>query len=249
MRLCNFIPSYGLILKRIAIILLFLSALVLSYFGFIQNTAVEKASLILSRRMLYFENVHKERKKEVCAFDACYEVELNDKVKHYLEESFLKGTQQFLRRKKDIIKLVESGVLVEIQENEYFVLDTMWYSYPFLTPDAKELLDEIGQRFQRKLENTGLECTRFTITSMLRTTSSVAYLRKWNRNSIKNSAHLHGTTFDISYKSFHGTKELTKAECMYLGDALSKTIWELRYKKKCWATYETWQTCLHVVCR
>lgn len=144
---------------------------------------------------------------------------------------------------------MESGVLVEIQENEYFVLDTMWFSYPFLTPDAKELLDEIGESFQRKLDNTGLECTRFTITSMLRTTSSVACLRKWNRNSIKNSAHLHGTTFDISYKTFNSTNDLTKAECMYLGDALSKTIWELRQKKKCWATYETWQTCLHVVCR
>lgn len=214
-----------------------------------QNSSLEKATVILSRNILFQEDNVEARKHEVCSFNPSYEIELNDRVKHYLEESYLKGTQKFLRRKKDIIKLVEIGALVKIEQNDFFVLDTMWYSYPFLTPNTKELLNEIGKRFQNKLKNTGLECTRFTITSMLRTTSSVAYLRKWNRNSIKNSAHLHGTTFDISYKTFNNKKELTPAECMYLGDALTKTIWELRQEQKCYATYETWQTCLHVVCR
>ncbi len=193
--------------------------------------------------------VLRAKKIQSCDFDVVYALELTDKVKHYLEESYLNGTRVTLRSKKDIYQLLKEEKLVRIEENEYYCLDTMYYSYPFLTLKSKLLLDTIGEIFQRKLENTGLECTRFTITSMLRTTNSIARLRKWNRNSIQNSAHLHGTTFDISYKTFFASRDLTPIECNYLADALAKTIWELRCEKKCWATYETWQTCFHVVVR
>ncbi len=204
---------------------------------------------------IYAKLVHKMglKKREIahqtCFQDTIYAVQMNDRVMLYLEESYLKGTQQFLKKKKDIYKLVLQGDLILIEENEYYMLDTMWYSYPYLIPSAKDFLDELGKRFQRKLENTGLECTQFTLTSMLRTTSSVARLRKCNRNSIRNSAHLHGTTFDVSYRSFKNPRTLTFAENLYLGDVLAKTLWELREEKKCWTTYETWQTCFHVVVR
>jgi hypothetical protein len=204
---------------------------------------------------IYAELVHKigvkkqEIDRQTCFHDTCYAIEMNDRVMLYLEESYLKGTQQFLKKKKDICKLVLQGDLILIEENEYYMLDTMWYSYPYLIPSAKDFLDELGKRFQRKLENTGLECSQFILTSMLRTTSSVARLRKWNRNSIRNSAHLHGTTFDVSYKSFINNRGLSAADKLYLGDVLSKTLWELRNEKKCWVTYETWQTCFHVVVR
>jgi len=186
---------------------------------------------------------------EVCLFDIRYDIQLNDKVIHYLEESYLKGTKEIPKKTKDIVRLYKDGKLELIEANEYYLIDTMYYSYSFLTPSASKLLDEIGERFQKKLENTGLECTRFTVTSMLRTTSSIKRLQRWNRNSIKHSSHLHGTTFDISYRTFFGNRIFTKAECMYLGDVLAKTIWELRQEKKCYATYETWQTCFHVVSR
>ena len=177
--------------------------------------------------------------------------EREDKLKERMEVQrfYAQSPDQILKKKKDIYKLVLQGDLILIEENEYYILDTMWYSYPYLIPQAKDFLDELGKRFQRKLENTGLECTQFTLTSMLRTTSSVARLRKWNRNSIRNSAHLHGTTFDVSYRSFKNPRVLTFAENLYLGDVLAKTLWELREEKKCWTTYETWQTCFHVVVR
>lgn len=191
----------------------------------------------------------REIANQTCFQDTIFSVQMNDRVIVYLEESYLKGTQQFLKKKRDIYKLVIQGDLILIEENEYYMLDTMWYSYPYLIPQAKDFLDELGQRFQLKLENTDLECTQFTLTSMLRTTNSVARLRKWNRNSIRNSAHLHGTTFDVSYRSFINTRTLTVAENLYLGDVLAKTLWELRKEKKCWTTYETWQACFHVVVR
>lgn len=190
-----------------------------------------------------------ELNEATCHEDTCYALHLNDNVLEYLEESYLNGTQTYLKSTNDIRKLYRKGGLVYIENSDYYVVDTMYYSYSFLVPEAKVLLDTIGERFHRKLENTNLECSRFTLTSMLRTTNSIKRLRRWNRNSIKNSAHLHGTTFDISYRTFFSSKELSTAESAYLGDVLGKVIFELRREQKCYATYETWQTCYHVVCR
>jgi hypothetical protein len=190
-----------------------------------------------------------ELDEATCHEDTCYALHLNDNVLEYLEESYLNGTQTFLKTTNDIRKLYRKGKLLYIENSDYYVVDTMYYSYSFLVPEAKILLDTIGERFHRKLENTSLECSRFTLTSMLRTTNSIKRLRRWNRNSIKNSAHLHGTTFDISYRTFFSTKELSPAESAYLADVLGKVIFELRREQKCYATYETWQTCYHVVSR
>lgn len=190
-----------------------------------------------------------EQKKRQFDIEINYSHKLTDKVRHYLEESYLNGTRKFLKRKRDIFKLVTKGELKQISESEYYFVDSMRYSYPFLTPSAAKLLDEIGRRFQDKLEFTSFECARFNVTSMLRTTSSVARLRKWNRTSIKNSSHLHGTSFDISHTTFYHNRELTIAECNYLAEVLAKIIWELRNEGKCFATFEYWQRCFHVVSR
>lgn len=209
----------------------------------------ETASKIYARLVIKMGLKKKEVEEIGCYEDTCYVKHLNDNVLTYLEESYLNGTQTFLKSTNDIRKLYRKGELVYIKNSDYYFVDTMYYSYSFLVPKAKNLLDTIGERFHRKLENTGLECTRFTLTSMLRTTSSIKRLRRWNRNSIKNSAHLHGTTFDVSYRSFISSKELSPAEILYLGDVLGKVIYDLRREQKCYATYETWQTCYHVVCR
>ena len=209
----------------------------------------ETASKMYARLVIKMGLKKKEVEEIGCYEDTCYVKHLNDNVLTYLEESYLNGTQTFLKSTRDIRKLYRKGELVYIENSDYYFVDTMYYSYSFLVPKAKNLLDTIGERFHRKLENTGLECTRFTLTSMLRTTSSIKRLRRWNRNSIKNSAHLHGTTFDVSYRSFISSKELSPAEILYLGDVLGKVIYDLRREQKCYATYETWQTCYHVVCR
>ena len=186
---------------------------------------------------------------QTCYHDTTYSFGLTDNVTDYLEESHQNGTGKLLDRTRDIRKFVRKGKLVLIEPNEYYVMDTMYYSYPFLTPRTKLLIDTIGDRFHRKLENTTVQCARFTLTSMLRTTSSIKRLRKRNKNSIKNSAHLHGTTFDISYTQFYGDRVYTRAEIKYLADVLAETIYELRKENKCWAKHEIWQTCFHVVSR
>jgi hypothetical protein len=174
---------------------------------------------------------------------------MNDKAIYYIGESFRNGPGGYMKSGKDIVKYVNQGKLVKVEGNEYFLLDTMYYSFPFLTPEARTFIDELGYRFQRKLENTKLQCSRFTLTSILRTTKSINRLKKRNRNAITKSSHLHGTSFDISYKQFYADSSLTEAEKLRLKDVLAETLFEMRGSGKCWVTYEMWQTCFHVVVR
>lgn len=195
-----------------------------------------------------------EDKKRNILSQVCFEKQdlirdLNDHAYQYYSESFKRGIGKALRSTGEIRRNYRNGKLAFIQNTESYFLDTMWYSYTFLTPQSAKLLDEIGSRFHAKLKNTTLECSRLVVTSILRTENSIKRLRRWNRNAIKNSSHLHGTSFDISYRSFLNDKSLNEAEIAYLKSKLVETIWELRNEGKCWVTYETRQTCLHVVCR
>lgn len=208
-----------------------------------------KSNFLRWRKFSHGNRIYLQNRGFSCLPDIHYEGELRDQPRAYLEHSKQHGIPLVLKNKRDLGQLVQQGVLKELQPNEYFVLDTMYYSYPFLIHETHELLMEIGERFQRKLENTGLECTRFTVTSVLRTEESIRRLQRRNRNSVRNSAHLHGTTFDLSYKTFFAEHPLTEGEVHYLGQMLMRTLWELRKEKKCWVTYEVWQTCLHVVSR
>ena len=78
---------------------------------------------------------------------------------------------------------------------------------------------------------------RFDITSATRSINSVNELSKENPNAIKNSAHLRGKTFDISYGAFSGYKIQLK---LFI-EALS----ELKNQKKCFVKYER-NGCLHI---
>lgn len=188
------------------------------------------------------------RKVARCRDFVTHAWQLNDSVRHYLEHSYLTGIGA-LKYYREIQPKLDSGLLVLVENNEFYVTDTMRYSYPFLTPGGISLLSEIGTKFKAKLKNTDLKDTRFVVTSMFRTVSSVSRLRRHNRNAIRSSAHLHGTTFDISYEEFVNPRVLDADEKAYLKEILAQCIFELRAARKCWATYEIWQTCFHVVSR
>ena len=193
-----------------------------------------------------------EREKfepKVCFEVIDHSILMNDKAIYYIGESFKNGPGGHMKSGRDIVKSVNQGKLVKVEGNEYFVLDTMSYSYPFLTPQARAFIDELGYRFHRKLENTNLQCVQFTLTSILRTTKSIKRLKKRNKNAITKSSHLHGTSFDISYKQFYADRKLNYSETLHLKDVLAETLYEFRGASKCWVTYEMWQTCFHVVVR
>jgi len=186
---------------------------------------------------------------QACYFQIEHQYELNDRVRTYLAESYVKGLRVPMRHKKDLVRCVYNGKLKLVESNEYFMVDTMVYSFPFVTPHTHDFLLEMGERFHQKLRNTPFTCTKLNLTSMMRTLQSIQGLRKRNRNAVSLSSHLHGTTFDVSYRNFYSSKMLSTADVSYLGDQLVKTIWEMRNEGKCYATYEYRQTCVHVVVR
>mgnify|MGYP001174339789 CR=1 FL=1 len=146
--------------------------------------------------------------------------------------------------------LLKNTKLTKIENSKYFIIDYLTHSYPYLTESGKSLLNKIGENFNLKLANSELKDTKFYVTSLTRTTESIERLRKCNKNSNKQSAHLYGECFDITYTRFlNRSVKLKQCHLNYLKEVLASVIFDLKKNKKCWAVTETKQTCFHVVTR
>ena len=174
---------------------------------------------------------------------------LNDRYFDYIWNSAYQKFGTPIKETNEIKKYYDAKKLILVSSSDLYVVDSLFHSFAFLTPDAKHLLDDIGLAFKEKLKNTTLKNTLILITSLLRTEKTIKNLMRKNRNSVRLSSHLHGTTFDIAYSKFVGTKKLTPFELNYLNDVLAKTLYEFRENKRCFVTYEINQTCFHVVNR
>ena len=131
--------------------------------------------------------------------------------------------------------------------SNYYV-DALSHSHPFLVEEAANLLDTIGTRFNAKLSSQHGGKYRIKITSLLRTRESIDRLQKrGNVNSTDNSAHLYGTTFDISYaKFFEYPGNTRKHNDGQLKNLLAEVLLELREEGKCLVKYERKQGCFHI---
>lgn len=105
--------------------------------------------------------------------------------------------------------LVTDGTLVELEDStRWWVVRELDASAPYVTPDAYALLEEIGRRFQARMEDMGLPAFRIEITSALRTAEDQAALRRTNPNAAAGtSTHELGTTVDVAYTSFPAPAE------------------------------------------
>lgn len=139
--------------------------------------------------------------------------------------------------------------LEKIRSNEYYYVDELQYSYPYLVPEGRELLDEIGRRFYDTLQNRGGGPYRLKVTSLLRTNHSIAKLRRVNRASVDSSAHLFGTTFDISYTNFPYSGGNPHRSQEDLKNLLSEILYELRNDNRCYVIYERKPGCFHITVR
>ncbi len=184
-----------------------------------------------------------------CEIQFTHAWRMNDNVLGHWKESKTNGLTNIPLRKSDIVRQFKKGNLVKFTSNEKYFIDTMYYSYAFARPFVKDFVDEMWNRFQYKLLQTDLYGTKLVLTSFTRTKSSVDRLRRKNRNAIKCSTHLHGTTFDISYHTFMFHRPLTEGEISHLKETLATVLFEMREEKKCFVKYEYFQTCFHVVCR
>ncbi|HLP56248.1 MAG TPA: DUF5715 family protein [Fluviicola sp.] len=234
------------LLKRIGLTLtvLWASALIV----FFSNPAWAKSQWNVAYNWLTNRTFPPKPKPVSCKERETHAWQMVDSVEQYWVHSCEMGIAP-LKFIRDIQPVVDSGKLVPILPNELYNVDTMRYSFPFAIPETRALIDTIAARFQYKLTNTKLAGVRITVTSVLRTKSSVARLVRHNRNAIRNSAHLHGTTFDLSYATYDFHRPVTTEEADYLKEILAQTLFELRREKKCWVTYELFQTCFHIVTR
>lgn len=179
---------------------------------------------------------------ETCAW------KLNDGGAAYWEYSAATGITP-LRWNRELEKTINSGLLKEVRATVAYLPDTMRFSFPYALPQTIAFMDTLANRFQYELTNTNLKGVRLVITSVLRTEQSVAQLMRHNRNAVRKSAHLHGTTFDVSYATYDFERPVTAAEAVYLRETLARVLTGLRDEGKCWVKYELFQTCFHVVAK
>ena len=146
------------------------------------------------------------------------------------------------------------GKVVEIKSGKLYQVDSLTHSIPFLVPKASALLDSIGANFLDSLESKGLNPNQIIVTSVLRTQDDVKRLGKRNVNASQNSAHVYGTTFDITYKRFFKVEDPdgrpmqdVRADALKL--VLSEVLRDLKKKEKCYIKYELKQACFHITAR
>lgn len=144
--------------------------------------------------------------------------------------------------------------LIKIESSRAFRVDSLTHSVPYLTPSASDLLNTIATRFQAKLQAQGLAQYQFIVTSMLRTSDDVRRLRRLNRNAVKNSCHMYGTTFDIAYNCFEkidSVPDFEGADATHrvLLNTLGETLKELRDDGRCYVKFERGQPCYHITTR
>ena len=150
---------------------------------------------------------------------------------------------------QEIGALMKDGKLAEITDNSYYRVCDLTYSHPYLMPEAKKFLEDLGKSFQKKLEEKDLPKYYFQISSLLRTKENQKKLSRTNGNATTNSSHMYGTTFDIPYFTLVKRTFLWKEAEVTDGRAaklLSEAIGELRKEGRCIVVTERNETCFHI---
>lgn len=136
-----------------------------------------------------------------------------------------------------------------LQSCQEYYLDNLTHSLPFLVPQAHRLLTDIGKAFRDSLAARGGGDYRIKVTSVLRTPNLVRRLRRRNRNAVDTSAHLYGTTFDISYAKFICDSPRKPRTQEDMKNLLGEVIFALRAQGRCYVKYEYRQACFHITAR
>lgn len=170
----------------------------------------------------------------------------NDSNKFHIEAAQANGISP-LYSLRDLWK--EAPRLERLQTCEAYYLDNLTHSLPYLVPRAHDLLKEIGMAFRDSLNSRGGGYYRIKVTSVLRTPALVKRLRRRNRNAVDTSAHLFGTTFDISYLKFICDSTQIPRTQEDMKNLLGEVIQDFRLQGRCYVKYERKQSCYHITLR
>lgn len=126
-------------------------------------------------------------------------------------------------------------------------VDSLTHSVPYLVPEAKLLIDDIGTEWNRRLKQKGMMPMEFRVSSLLRTKASVKRLRRVNGNAVSQSTHQYGTTFDITYSSFMqpGSDTIAAGDGRYK-EVLAEILYDMRAANRCMVKYERKSPCFHI---
>lgn len=136
--------------------------------------------------------------------------------------------------------------VVHITSNEYYQVDTLTHSVPFLVPEAADLLKIIGKNFIDSLASRGADGYKIKVTSLLRTPQSVKRLRRVNKNATDSSTHKFATTFDISWSKFccaDPERTINEEDLKLL---LAEVLRDLRAEGRCLVKFERKTACFHI---
>lgn len=136
--------------------------------------------------------------------------------------------------------------IVKIESNDYYFVDKLTHSLPYLVPQAANLLHDIGKNFIDSLAKRGADGYKIKVTSLLRTPSTVKRLRKVNVNASDSSTHQFGTTFDISYNHFYCMDSTRTINGNDLKGLLGEVLYDLRKQQRCMVKYEYKTACFHI---
>ena len=178
-----------------------------------------------------------------------YKMKFNDLQAKQHEAASRIGLERPPKDREDAAKM--RNKLVEIKTNENYIVDELTHSVPYLIPSAKRELDAIGTEWADILRRNNLPHYRFYVTSVLRTQEDIKYLqRSGNINSVTQSCHCYGTTFDLAYMRYD------KVTCtrMYMHEdnlklVLGQVLLNHQRAGKIYVKYEAKQSCFHVTVR
>jgi hypothetical protein len=159
-----------------------------------------------------------------------------DNVKTHQRAYFTDGIEP-QKNDRDLDNLSKSGKLKKLETGNLFIIRNARFSRPYLLPKAHSFIQDLSRNYSKKCKSDSIKYVPFTISSLTRSKESVNKLMKHNGNAIKNSSHLKGKTFDISYRAFNGNKKQTKAFIEVLN--------ELKRQKRCYVKFER-NGCLHI---
>lgn len=175
---------------------------------------------------------------------------LNDLNEIHLIHAQKNGLKNIIETNEEfdskVVDFVDKNTLMKVVDNEYCRLKSLTHSKPYLIPQAVGMINEIGYRFQEELKAKKQRNYAMRVTSLLRTVESQSKLSHRNRNATAHSAHMYGTTIDISYKNFINL-ENDSVESSYEGvQALTKVITDMREECKLLVVRERKQACFHI---
>ena len=181
-------------------------------------------------------------------YNGSYNRDFNDLNKVHLEAARKIGIDPVASREE---AEHASKKMVEVRTNEYYEVEELTHSIPYLVPEAADLLEDIGRNFQDSLRNLNASLYKIKVTSVTRTVADVKSLRKRNTNSSLNSAHQYGTTFDVSWARYTKVDEedTLNIDRDRLKMVLAMVLRDLRRADRCYVKHERRQGCFHITAR